>query len=582
MDVLTRLAERMRPRVEFLYGLRADDCMSHILEVCARYTDLRARPPRSGWNERDVVLITYADQVRADGESPLATLGEFMTRTQLHTVFRVLHLLPFCPASSDDGFSVIDYRQVDLDFGDWADIGVLGEQFDLMFDLVLNHASCESGWFQQYLRGIEPYARYFIEAHSSDDLSRVVRPRTLPLLTQFDTARGPRQVWTTFSPDQVDLNYREPRVLAEIVDILLCYIQQGARIVRLDAIGFLWKEPGTTCMHLPQTHAIVKLLRDVVDVLAPGTFLLTETNVPHAENISYLGDADEAHLVYNFSLPPLLLDALLAGDGTFLNRWLADFPAPPAGTSFLNFTASHDGIGVRPLESLVPADRLERFVEAVKARGGLVSQRAGTDGRQTPYELNITYFDALGEPQALGGDDLQVRRFMASQALMLSLRGIPAVYFHSLLGTPNDEQGVRQTGRARSINRKRFDLAELQQFISLESPRRRVWNAYRTLLAARTRQTAFHPDSGQRALPFDNQAVVSFVRTCPITGQMILVAANVSDGRQCVDLQPHALEIEGSEIISGLAWDNSPRLVSLEPYQVVWLPVMPIDHWPRE
>jgi glycosidase len=573
MAQLEELSSRLRPRLQFLYGARADECLPDLLRVCSRYDGLWKRQRSAMWDERDVILISYADQVRADNEHPLSTLRAFLHSMNLPRVFRVLHLLPFYPATSDDGFSVVNYWQVDPGFGGWDDINEIREQFDLMFDLVLNHASCQSDWFQQYLRGVEPYTRFFVEADASDDLSRVVRPRTSPLLTPFETSRGNRNVWTTFSADQVDLNYQEPGVLVEMLDVLLDYISRGARIVRLDAIAFLWKEPGTNSLHLPQTHQIVKLFREIVDTLAPGTILLTETNVPHVENASYWGDSDESHMIYNFSLPPLLLDALLTGDGTYLNRWLAQSVAPPPGTTLLNFTASHDGIGVRPLEALVPSERVEQLVCAVKARQGLVSRRVGPDGSDTPYELNITYFDALGDPYADDGDPWHMQRFMASQALMLSLRGIPAVYFHSLLGTPNDLDGVQRTDRPRSINRRKFEVAELIELISNQSSHQQIWETYLHLLTVRVNQPEFHPDADQEVISYRNEAIVTFLRTRPDLGRVLLVAANLSNRWQTINLKDHSLKVTGAEVISGLELGGLDDAVSLEPYQVVWLPV---------
>jgi sucrose phosphorylase len=555
-----------------LYGPRAEDCLSDVIRLCREHEDrLKGRPRRPAWDQRDAVLITYADQIRAHGARPLAALRAFLTERGLHRLFPVLHLLPFYRSTSDDGFSVADYRQVDPDFGDWSDVARLGEQFDLMFDLVLNHASRQSDWFRHYLSGTEPYTGYFVECDPRTDLSRVVRPRTSPLLTPFDTSRGRRHVWTTFSDDQVDLNYREPRLLCEMLDVLLTYIERGARIVRLDAVAFLWKEPGTPCVHLPQTHEVVKLLRDVVDAVAPGTLLLTETNVPHAENARYWGDGDEAHLIYNFSLPPLLLDALLTGDAGHLTRWLAACPPPPPGTTLLNFTASHDGIGVRPLESLVPQERITSLLAAVEARGGSVSRRIDSDGVESPYELNITYFDALGDPSS-PASELPVRRFLASQALMLALRGIPAVYFHSLFGTPNDLAGVARTGQSRAINRRRFAAAELEHLLKTPSTARRVLDAYTHLLATRANQPAFHPDADQHVLPLDNPATVALLRSDSKGHQELLVAANVSDRSQAVDLNRLALQAAGADLVTGEVTGTTDQ-IALHPYQVTWLPV---------
>ena len=313
----------------------------------------------------------------------------------------------------------------------------------------------------------------------------MTRPRSLPLLSEFETSRGRRHVWTTFSADQVDLNFAEPEVLREMTEVLLQYVQQGARIIRLDAIAYLWKQIGTSCIHLPQTHAVVKFLRELLAGTAPDVLLLTETNVPHAENISYFGDGDEAHLVYQFSLPPLVLDAWLNEDARPLVRWLAELAPAPPGATFLNFTASHDGIGVRPLEGLVPVERFLRLADTIRARGGMISTRHGPDGRDLPYELNVTYFDAVTEPGSRD-TDLQVRRYLGTQALMLALRGIPAVYFSSLFGAGNDVAGAQQSGQARRINRRKFSSDELNTALERpESREARVLAGYRRLLAVR-------------------------------------------------------------------------------------------------
>jgi glycosidase len=568
------LPDRLRPRLRILYGSRAEECLDGIMRVCFQYDDLHQVRRPMMWDERDAVLITYADQVRAANRHPLAVLRDCFHAMELHHLFRVIHLLPFYPSTSDEGFSVVDYRQVDPEFGDWDDIVAIREQFDLMFDLVLNHTSCQSDWFQKYLRGVDPYTHFFIEGDPGDDLRRVFRPRTLPLLTPYETSRGQRHVWTTFSADQVDLNYREPSVIVEMLDCLLGYLRRGARIIRLDAVAFLWKEAGTTCLHLPQTHEVVKIFRDVVDTLAPGTLLLTETNVPSEENASYWGNSDETHLIYNFSLPPLVLDALLTGDGTYLRRWLAESSPPPPGTTLLNFTASHDGIGVCPLESLVPVERVAQLVSSVQKRGGLVSWRTGPDGRDIPYELNVTFFDALRDPEMPADEPRQLQRFMASQALMLSLRGIPAVYFHSLLGTPNDHDGVRRTGHPRSMNRRKFTWAELTSLLQPSTLMWQIREKYRQLLSIRMQQPAFHPDASQEVLDCANPSLVAFFRHRVTSKQGILVVANVGGLPQEFEWSRHAIVASGPELIAGTA--DAPRKggVQLMPYQVIWQPVM--------
>ena len=477
----------------------------------------------------------------------------------------------FSHSSSDDGFAVTDYREVDSTVGSWHDIQVLGQSFDLMFDLVLNHCSARHPWFQHYLAGRQPYSGYFIEADPLGDYGTVTRPRSTPVLTPFQTASGERHLWTTFSADQVDLNWANPDVLVEMLETLLFYVQNGARIIRLDAVAYVWKMMGTSCIHLPQAHVVVKVMRMLLEAAAPGRLLLTETNVPHHENVSYFGEGDESHLVYQFSLPPLLLEAFLSGDAQALMNWLRSLERTRAGTTFLNFTASHDGIGLRPLEALISAERLESLVAAVRAAGGRVSNRRQADGTDSPYELNASYFSALNAVPGLSSAT-HVRRFLASQAIMLALRGIPAVYFHSLVGSPNDVEGVQRTGRARTINRHKFDWNELQAVLTpLASVQSQVFEGYCRLLAVRMGQSAFHPDADQEVLDVDNRSVITFVRTSVDGCQQILVLANVSDTTVSIHVPPSFEHSRASELICmGTTW-QAGNYLSLAPGGVAWL-----------
>ncbi len=459
---------------------------------------------------------------------PLKAQLDFLLDHSLDEVIQCVHLLPFCPYTSDDGFSVVDYLAVDPESGTWNDIANLGDSFDLMFDLVLNHASQKHEWFQRYLDGDPDFAEFFIDQDPSADLTAVVRPRSLPLLTEFQSADGVKHIWTTFSADQVDLNYANPRVMLAMLETLVQYARHGARIIRLDAIAFLWKEVGTGCIHLPQTHAVVRLMRHVIDRVVPGTLILTETNVPHAENISYFGNGDdEAHMVYQFSLPPLLLDAVHSGETSVLRDWLKTLKPPTQQTTFFNFTASHDGIGVRPLEGIVPVERVEKLAEIVRSHGGRVNTRRNPDGSDSPYELNITYLEAVADSSSVSPAE-HARRFLATQAIMLSMQGIPAVYFHSLLGSPNDQAGVEQSGQNRRINRHKYDRDELETVLSEpHSLQRRVFDGYRRLLEVRIAQPAFHPDAQQEVLELPGDGLVGLIRTAA-TGERLAMLANLS------------------------------------------------------
>lgn len=565
--------EQVHSRLETLYpGYNVERLLERIALIAARYSFLEDQCGGidSCWDEKSCLLITYGDMVSREREAPLVTLHRFL-QERLVRVFAGVHILPFFPYSSDDGFSVIDYRQVDPALGTWEDIERIGGEFRLMTDLVLNHVSSQSKWYEEYISGIAPARDYFIEVEPETDLSAVVRPRTSPLLSPAYTVSGKRQVWTTFSADQVDLNLANPNVLLELLDILLGYIVHGTRIVRLDAVAYLWKEIGTPCINLPQTHEIVKLMRLVVDNATPGTILLTETNLPHDQNVSYFGDGDEAHLVYQFSLPPLLLHTLHSGSAGHLRQWASDLAPPPVGCSFLNFTASHDGIGVRPLEGLLSDEEIGRVVQRVVDCGGLVSSRQAEDGAEQPYELNITWFDAMADSGRLDDMDWQIRRFLCSQIIMLSLRGIPAIYFHSLTATRNNHDGVAETGQNRTINRGRWHDDELRSLLDQEdSTTARVFHAYINLLAARREHPAFHPDAPQQVLELSD-ALFGVVRTAADYGRVICLH-NVSPEEQHVSLDSLAEELMGHEsahdLISGSRVKDK---VVLAPYQCYWL-----------
>jgi len=565
--------QRIRKRLEYLYGEAAGATVAkRILRQLETHKQLRERSVVGPfWTHKDVVLISYGDSVQSPGQPPLRTLRSFLKR-YLPDAFSMVHVLPFYPSSSDGGFSVTDFRAVDSRLGSWQDIAALEDSYDLVFDLVLNHCSRENLWFIDYIAGQEPACNYFIEADPTDKLSMVTRPRSTPLLSGVRTHRGLRHVWTTFSNDQIDMNYANPDVLIEFVDILLYYFRRGARMVRLDAVAYLWKQIGTACIHLPQTHQVIKLFRDVLELVEPGGLIMTETNVPHAENVTYFGDGDEAHLVYQFSLPPLLLHAIYSGNTQYLNAWarsLQDLDLPENCT-FFNFTASHDGVGLRPLEGLVPDDEVGRMLDAMRERGGYISTRRNRDGTDTPYELNISYFDAF----KMSHDDSahqQIAAFLLSQAIALSFKGIPAVYMHSLLATPNDTLGVERTGLTRAVNRRQWDRGELEGLIRKpESATGRVFAAYHHLLKVRKRQPCFHPDAGQWVLALDN-GLFGLHRRAGEGDRQLICLYNCRSSPARVELARLPALIEGwNELIGTSGVRFEPQQLVLPPYAACW------------
>lgn len=567
---------RIHRELAFLYGDPASESiLARVLELVERRAPSIPAPLATGWSEQDAILIAYADQVRQPPDLPLQVLAD-LCRVHLTGLISSVHLLPFYPSSSDDGFSVVGYRAVDPELGSWEAVRAIAAGFRVMFDAVINHVSAGSAWFQGFLRGEPPYRDYFITPPEKADLSRVIRPRTSPLLTPFQTPSGERRVWTTFSADQVDLNYANPQVLLEMLEVLLFYASQGAGLLRMDAVAFLWKEPGSACLHLPQTHAIVRLFRAVLDLAAPHVLLVTETNVPHAENVSYFGDGrHEAQMVYNFALPPLVLDAIARGSAGTLTQWAATLAAPGEQTTFFNFLASHDGIGLNPARGLIGEDRILALVERTRAHGGQVSMKQGGGGSAVPYELNINYFDALSDPRSAEPLSLQVERFMAAQAVMLCLAGVPGIYFHSLFGSRGWPEGVQETGRARTINRQKLERSGLER--ELRDPgslRARVFARYARLLRARRASPAFHPNARQTVLSLEDP-LFAVLREERQSGEAILCLHNLSNRR--VSAVPAPLlggERAGGpwrELTSEAESLDLRRAIEFEPYQVRWL-----------
>ncbi|GEO83479.1 MULTISPECIES: sugar phosphorylase [Alphaproteobacteria] len=571
-----RLRESLTLHLENIYP--ESDATDLARQVISAFWPDGMRPRRRGrsplhpiWSERDTYVITYGNSL-VDGEhKPLDLLFDFFT-TRLKGIVSGVHILPYFPYTSDDGFSVTDYRAVNSILGDWQDIERIASQFRLMSDLVLNHGSSQSAWFAEYLQGHAPYDKFYFEASPEDDLSAVVRPRAHPLLREVETANGVRHVWATFSHDQIDFDFSNPDVLLEFIRIFRFHIAKGVRTVRLDAVAFVWKEVGTNCIHLPQTHEIVRLFRLLADYAEEPVVLITETNVPNVENLSYFGNRNEAHAIYNFSLPPLILHALLNGTSKHLCSWQMAMPPAQLGCAYLNFTASHDGIGLRPAESLLEDSEISDMIETVQGFGGLVSMRRMPDGGFRPYELNVTLFDAL-KGTVKGLDDWNVERFLCSQAIAMALEGIPAIYIHSLLATPNDLEGVEKAGYNRAINRHRWNYPELlARLADPQSLQARVFAEMKRLLAIRIRQPAFHPNATQFTLQL-GETFFGFWRQSADRTQSIFAIHNLSDEMETIPAV--SLNLIGGEnwldLLSGECVRQHGGVIEFAPYQCRWI-----------
>jgi len=568
------LQHKLATMLEVVYpALDTPALATRLLDTMGLAGDTPAPPPhQNNWDESDVMLISYADTVQAPDEKPLKTLHRFLDDCLSDTV-SVVHLLPFFPYSSDDGFSVMDYLAVNESHGEWADVEAIASGYKVMSDLVINHMSARSRWFENFKKRIDPGKDYFFEARPGDDLSAVVRPRTSPLLNAVQTEDGERYVWCTFSEDQVDLNFANPQVLNEFVGILRYYLERGVTYFRMDAVAFLWKEVGTPSIHLQQTHELIKILRLLIEHHTPECVVITETNVPNRENLTYFGNANEAHVIYNFSLPPLLINTLVTGNCRHLKTWLMSMPPAQMGTTYLNFIASHDGVGLRPTDGLLDEEEKQRLINTMESFGGKVSYRRTPDGKDQPYEMNIALYDALKGTAEKGADHWQWQRFICAHTVMLALEGIPAFYIHSLLGTENDYDRMENTGRFRSINRAQWQIDRLE--LALADPQdhhHKVFTELKRLIGIRRRQPAFHPNATQFTLHLGLK-LFGFWRQSMRRDQSIFCIHNITDEIQEVSLAE--INLIGTDhwqdLLSGMAIDDLSGSIALKPYQSVWL-----------
>lgn len=528
-------------------------------------------PHKNNWDQSDIVLITYGNSVQRQGEAPLKTLYRFLN-DEVKGYINGVHILPFFPYCSDDGFAVMDYYEVNKALGDWDDIEKIARDYRLMADLVINHGSSSGEWFKNFIKGDGPGHDYFYTTAADTPISQVVRPRTSPLLRETETQDGIKYVWCTFSHTQVDFDFRNPQVLKEFIQIVRFYLDKGIRIFRLDAVAFLWKKPGTNCLNLPETHEVVRLMRSLIQHAQPNAVIITETNIPNRENLSYFGNANEAHCIYNFSLPPLLVNTMVTGNCFYLKQWLMSMPPAQNGTAYFNFIASHDGIGLRPAEGLLSDGEIASLISTMQQFGGQISWRAGDNGVKKPYEINISLFDAL-QGTTKGKDEWQIDRFICAHAIMLSLEGIPGIYIHSLLATGNDLDKLAHTGQNRGINRHEWDYDRLTaELADPASQHARVSGLLKKLVHLRLQQRAFHPNATQFTLHMGEQ-LFGFWRQSMDRRQSIFCIFNISDTPQSLRIAELNLIVTDRwwDLISGHIFDEKTETFTVAPYQVLWI-----------
>ena len=572
-NVLSALKARISDHLGKLYPEDDIDAIcDEIIDIMVFDDSLYETPAHVNlWDENDVVCISYGDSIVKQDELPLETLREFFC-SRLSDVVNTVHILPFYPFSSDDGFAVINYSEVNQSLGDWQHINAIAEDFKVMADLVINHCSSRSLWFDNFKQGKQPGADYFIECDPETDLSEVVRPRTSPLLRKTETLQGEKHVWCTFSHDQVDLDFSNPKVLLEMVKIIKLYLDNGVTIFRLDAVAFLWKIIGTSCINLVETHEVIRLLRLLIEHYNPSAIIITETNIPNRENLSYFGNANEAHLIYNFTLPPLLLYTMLTGNSSLLKQWMMSMPPSQNGTTYFNFIASHDGIGLRPVEDILSDEEVDKLASLMQSFGGDVSWRAMSDGVHRPYELNISLIDAM-KGTFDGEDGYQLQRFICAHAIMLALEGMPAFYIHSLFATRNDHEKYERTSNKRAINRHNWDYdALISALDDGGSLHHRAFYRLTSIIEVRKAQRAFHPNATQFTMHFED-SLFAFWRQSQDRSQSIFCIYNVTAVEQSFALKDvNLVELDNwHDLISGYRYIDPRETVTLRPYEFVWI-----------
>ena len=570
---MEKFEDKVLKRLNYIFEgeeSKVDYIADKINKLKLKYQSLNKIEDTEWISEKDTFLITYGDSLIRNDEKSLNVLNQFLNE-KLKGYINNVHILPFFPWTSDDGFSVVDYREIDPSLGSWRDVQEIAKEFNMMYDAVINHISAESDWFKGFLNDDKRYKDYFIVQDDVEELKLVTRPRTLPLLTEFETKSGKKKVWTTFSEDQIDLNFKNEDLFVEIIDILLFYVEMGAKSIRLDAIGYMWKELGTNCIHQPKAHEIIKLWRDIFNEVAPNTILISETNVPHKDNISYFGNGyDEVKMVYQFPLPPLTLHTMQTGNSTRILDWLDGLKMVSDKTTFFNFLSSHDGIGVVPSTGLLTQDEIDRMIEKVIEHGGKISYKNNSDGSSSPYEMNINYLEALSSP------DLDIKKrcdvLLSAVNILNSIIGVPAIYIHTILGSLNDYEGLAQTGRNRSINREKLDYDVVREELeNKESLRNMVFYGIIKQIEARTSEKAFHPTANQKVVKIDDR-IFSIIRSSG--DEELLVINNISSDiieleyLKILELFSNKKDILIEIINKKEIKDNK---IVLNPYEYMWL-----------
>ncbi|XVX19908.1 amylosucrase [Actinomycetota bacterium] len=514
-----------------------------------------------------------------------------------------LHLMPLLRPRSgpnDGGYAVEDYRSVDPRLGTMDDLRdvateLRGRGMSLVVDLVCNHTAREHVWARKAIAGDRDYQDYYLmyPDRTMPDQWEQSLPEVFP-----DFAPGnftwvdecSRWVWTTFNDYQWDLNYTNPRVFAEMLDVILALANQGVEVVRLDAVAFMWKRMGTNCQNQPEAHAILQAFRALTRIAAPGLILLAEAIVSPEDLVPYLGTGDatnkECELAYHNVLMVSLWSALAEGNARLLTRTLERMPRIPSGTAWLTYARLHDDIGWAVTDENAASVGLDGFLHrsflsdfysgaywGSYAKGLVFQENPVTRDRRISGSLA----SLAGLERALAGGSewdvhLAVQRILLLHNLVLAFGGVPLIYMGDEIGMLNDYSFTGQPDHAddnRWVHRPRMDWGAAERRHDPGTVEGRIFGGIRELARLRTQIGAFHAQADAVPVWLGNDSVFGLMRTSP-RGR-ILVVANVSPGPQWVSLQGFDQLDPGSWLDDLVTGERTGWTFELPPYAVRWL-----------
>ena len=518
-------------------------------------------------NESTSLVICYGNSVTDGNKKSLKVFNKFYKK-HLKNNFDSVHFLPFYPSSSDSGFAVKDHYKIEPRLGSWKDVKIISKNCNVMADLVINHSSARGLWFSNFLKNKSPGKDYFFTVDKNFNSKKVIRPREHKLLKKIKLSDETKYLWRTFSPDQIDLNFKNPKVLIRFIKIIFNLINNGVRIFRLDAIAYLWKENGNTCINHTNTHNIIKFIRLVCNLLKTECIIITETNLPEKENLSYFGNNDEANWIYNFSLAPILVYSLLFEDSNKITKWSKNFPIAKLNNNYLNFIASHDGIGMRPIEGILSTNTQKKFLSRLKKNGGEFSYRKVQGVKKKVYEANITLFNAFKCSDFDKSGIFGFERYMAAHTIMISFDGIPAIYFNSMFGNSNDNSKYIISGNKRDLNRYRWNKDKIEDHLKDQnSKQNKYYKNMSNILAIRSKQKAFHPNAIRKTLKLGAN-FFGIKRISTDNKQSIYCITNMTSKLQLLKVNKNVFYKRN---LFNSKLTKKTGKIQFEPFQTVWL-----------